>query len=210
MASLFTSSGAAARKFRYEAEVGNIGINIGVAAPMALFPFSGWKESFFGGAARPGPGRGRVLHAGKSGSRALARGLGAVVLVRARTFLTATWTLGAVLLGACAAPTPIVQTVVVEREVTAPAATPAATVVAVTPTPIGGKLTLYSCLFDPGKLAVLFETFQAQYGVEVGCLAMSSGEAPGTHPGGARQSPGRCVVRNHHQPLAHNPGLRGS
>jgi malonate-semialdehyde dehydrogenase (acetylating)/methylmalonate-semialdehyde dehydrogenase len=48
MACLFTSSGAAARKFRYEAEVGNIGINIGVAAPMAFFPFSGWKDSFFG------------------------------------------------------------------------------------------------------------------------------------------------------------------
>jgi len=48
MASLFTSSGAAARKFRYEAEVGNIGINIGVAAPMAFFPFSGWRDSFFG------------------------------------------------------------------------------------------------------------------------------------------------------------------
>lgn len=48
MSCLFTSSGAAARKFRYEAEVGNIGINIGVAAPMAFFPFSGWKESFFG------------------------------------------------------------------------------------------------------------------------------------------------------------------
>ena len=47
-ASLFTSSGAAARKFRYEVEAGNIGINIGVAAPMAFFPFSGWKESFFG------------------------------------------------------------------------------------------------------------------------------------------------------------------
>ncbi len=47
-ASLFTSSGSAARKFRYEAEAGNIGINIGVAAPMAFFPFSGWKESFFG------------------------------------------------------------------------------------------------------------------------------------------------------------------
>jgi len=42
------SSGAAARKFRYEAQAGNIGINIGVAAPMAFFPFSGWKESFFG------------------------------------------------------------------------------------------------------------------------------------------------------------------
>jgi malonate-semialdehyde dehydrogenase (acetylating) / methylmalonate-semialdehyde dehydrogenase len=47
-ASLFTSSGAAARKFRNEAQAGNIGINIGVAAPMAFFPFSGWKESFFG------------------------------------------------------------------------------------------------------------------------------------------------------------------
>lgn len=48
MACLFTSSGAAARKFRYEAQAGNIGINIGVAAPMAFFPFSGWKDSFFG------------------------------------------------------------------------------------------------------------------------------------------------------------------
>ncbi len=48
MACLFTSSGAAARKFRYEARAGNIGINIGVAAPMAFFPFSGWKGSFFG------------------------------------------------------------------------------------------------------------------------------------------------------------------
>lgn len=48
MACLFTASGAAARKFRYEAEVGNIGINIGVAAPMAFFPFSGWRDSFFG------------------------------------------------------------------------------------------------------------------------------------------------------------------
>ncbi|MGD1898774.1 MAG: CoA-acylating methylmalonate-semialdehyde dehydrogenase [Phormidesmis sp.] len=48
MACLFTNSGAAARKFRYEADAGNIGINIGVAAPMAFFPFSGWKESFYG------------------------------------------------------------------------------------------------------------------------------------------------------------------
>src|SRR5262245_18105015 len=47
-ASLFTSNGAAARRFRYEAPAGNIGINIGVAAPMAYFPFSGWKDSFFG------------------------------------------------------------------------------------------------------------------------------------------------------------------
>jgi malonate-semialdehyde dehydrogenase (acetylating)/methylmalonate-semialdehyde dehydrogenase len=47
-ASIFTSSGAAARKFRHDAQAGNIGINIGIAAPMAFFPFSGWKESFFG------------------------------------------------------------------------------------------------------------------------------------------------------------------
>jgi malonate-semialdehyde dehydrogenase (acetylating)/methylmalonate-semialdehyde dehydrogenase len=48
MACLFTQSGAAARKFRYEVLAGNVGINIGVAAPMAFFPFSGWKDSFFG------------------------------------------------------------------------------------------------------------------------------------------------------------------
>ena len=47
-ACLFTSNGASARKFRYEAEVGNVGINVGVAAPMAFFPFSGARESFFG------------------------------------------------------------------------------------------------------------------------------------------------------------------
>jgi malonate-semialdehyde dehydrogenase (acetylating) / methylmalonate-semialdehyde dehydrogenase len=47
-ASIFTSSGNAARKFRYEAPCGNIGVNIGVAAPMAYFPFSGWKGSFLG------------------------------------------------------------------------------------------------------------------------------------------------------------------
>ncbi|MEI7936284.1 MAG: CoA-acylating methylmalonate-semialdehyde dehydrogenase [Verrucomicrobiota bacterium] len=48
MACLFTSDGANARRFRYEANAGNIGINVGVAAPMAYFPFSGWGESFFG------------------------------------------------------------------------------------------------------------------------------------------------------------------
>ena len=48
MASIFTTSGAAARKFRYEVPAGNIGVNIGVAAPMAYFPFSGWRDSFFG------------------------------------------------------------------------------------------------------------------------------------------------------------------
>jgi malonate-semialdehyde dehydrogenase (acetylating)/methylmalonate-semialdehyde dehydrogenase len=47
-ASIFTSSGSIARRLRYEADCGNIGINIGIAGPMAYFPFSGWRESFFG------------------------------------------------------------------------------------------------------------------------------------------------------------------
>ncbi len=47
-ASIFTSDGAAARKFRHEAPTGNVGVNIGVAAPMAYFPFSGWRASFLG------------------------------------------------------------------------------------------------------------------------------------------------------------------
>ncbi len=46
--SIFTTSGAAARKFRNTAPTGNVGVNIGVAAPMAYFPFSGWRGSFFG------------------------------------------------------------------------------------------------------------------------------------------------------------------
>ncbi|HLF32620.1 MAG TPA: CoA-acylating methylmalonate-semialdehyde dehydrogenase [Cyclobacteriaceae bacterium] len=48
MACIFTSNGLAARTFRSQVIAGNIGINIGVAAPMAQFPFSGWKDSFFG------------------------------------------------------------------------------------------------------------------------------------------------------------------
>ena len=48
MTCIFTSSGATARQFRYEVNTGNVGINIGVAAPMAYFPFSGWNDSFFG------------------------------------------------------------------------------------------------------------------------------------------------------------------
>lgn len=47
-ASIFTNSGKYGRKFQYEVECGNIGINIGTAAPMAFFPFSGMKDSFFG------------------------------------------------------------------------------------------------------------------------------------------------------------------
>jgi len=48
MASIFTSSGRAAREFRRRANAGNIGINIGVAAPSAFFPFGGMRDSFFG------------------------------------------------------------------------------------------------------------------------------------------------------------------
>ena len=46
--SIFTESGAAARRYRSEVEVGMVGVNVGVAAPVAFFPFSGWKGSFFG------------------------------------------------------------------------------------------------------------------------------------------------------------------
>ena len=47
-ASIFTSSGRWAREFQYKVQCGNIGINIGIAAPMAFFPFGGMKDSFFG------------------------------------------------------------------------------------------------------------------------------------------------------------------
>lgn len=47
-ASIFTSNGEYAREFRKRVTVGNIGINVGIAAPMAFFPFGGWKDSFFG------------------------------------------------------------------------------------------------------------------------------------------------------------------
>lgn len=48
MAVIFTNSGHAARRFKGHAQAGMIGINVGVPAPMAVFPFSGWKDSFFG------------------------------------------------------------------------------------------------------------------------------------------------------------------
>jgi malonate-semialdehyde dehydrogenase (acetylating) / methylmalonate-semialdehyde dehydrogenase len=47
-AGIFTRDGAAARKFRREVECGMIGVNISVPAPVAYFPFTGWKDSFFG------------------------------------------------------------------------------------------------------------------------------------------------------------------
>ncbi|HZY65877.1 MAG TPA: CoA-acylating methylmalonate-semialdehyde dehydrogenase [Rubrobacteraceae bacterium] len=47
-AAIFTRDGAAARKFRREVQCGMIGVNISVPAPVAYFPFTGWKDSFFG------------------------------------------------------------------------------------------------------------------------------------------------------------------
>ena len=47
-ACIFTSDGATARRFRNEADAGNVDINVAVPAPMAFFPFSGWNDSFFG------------------------------------------------------------------------------------------------------------------------------------------------------------------
>lgn len=45
---IFTSSGKTAREYQYKVESGNVGINVGIVAPMAFFPFSGVKDSFFG------------------------------------------------------------------------------------------------------------------------------------------------------------------
>jgi malonate-semialdehyde dehydrogenase (acetylating)/methylmalonate-semialdehyde dehydrogenase len=45
---IFTTSGKAAREFRYRAGISMIGVNIGVAAPMAFFPFGGARSSFYG------------------------------------------------------------------------------------------------------------------------------------------------------------------
>lgn len=45
---VFTSSGKAARDFQYKVQSGNVGVNVGIVAPMAFFPFSGMKDSFFG------------------------------------------------------------------------------------------------------------------------------------------------------------------
>lgn len=54
-ACLFTQSGSSMRYFRENIEVGMLGVNIGVPAPMAFFPFSGWKNSFYGDLHANGP-----------------------------------------------------------------------------------------------------------------------------------------------------------
>ncbi len=53
--SIFTESGAAVRRVRHDVEAGMVGVNIGVAAPVAFFPFSGWKDSFLGDLHAHGP-----------------------------------------------------------------------------------------------------------------------------------------------------------
>jgi malonate-semialdehyde dehydrogenase (acetylating)/methylmalonate-semialdehyde dehydrogenase len=53
--SIFTESGATVRRFRHDIEAGMVGVNIGVAAPVAFFPFSGWKDSFLGDLHAHGP-----------------------------------------------------------------------------------------------------------------------------------------------------------
>jgi malonate-semialdehyde dehydrogenase (acetylating) / methylmalonate-semialdehyde dehydrogenase len=53
--SIFTESGAAVRRFKHDVDAGMVGVNIGVAAPVAFFPFSGWKDSFLGDLHAHGP-----------------------------------------------------------------------------------------------------------------------------------------------------------
>jgi malonate-semialdehyde dehydrogenase (acetylating)/methylmalonate-semialdehyde dehydrogenase len=47
-AAIFTNSGKAAREFKYRVKAGMVGVNIGVPATMAMFPFTGWDDSFYG------------------------------------------------------------------------------------------------------------------------------------------------------------------
>ena len=61
-ASIFTNSGWAARQFKMRFNAGMIGINIGVPAPMAWFPFTGWNRSFFGDLHIQGNGIDPLLH----------------------------------------------------------------------------------------------------------------------------------------------------
>ena len=47
-AAIFTNNGRAAREFKHRVKAGMVGINVGVPATMAMFPFSGWDDSFYG------------------------------------------------------------------------------------------------------------------------------------------------------------------
>ena len=69
--SIFTSSGKWAREYRYRVEPSMLGVNIGVAAPMAFFPFGGAKGSLLRRPQGPRPGRDRFLHRQEGGDHAL-------------------------------------------------------------------------------------------------------------------------------------------
>ena len=81
-------------------------------------------------------------------------------------------------LAACSRPpTPRVITEEVETEVVVTQEAEVEEFTEATPTPIGGELILYACLLDLDKLQVIFTTFNLQYGVDVSCIDMGSGEA---------------------------------
>jgi delta 1-pyrroline-5-carboxylate dehydrogenase len=60
---VFTRSGAAARIFEHEVQVGMVGINVPIPVPMAFYSFGGWKSSLFGDLPRARSRRHQVLHA---------------------------------------------------------------------------------------------------------------------------------------------------
>ena len=72
-ASIFTRSGWAARQFKQHFNAGMIGINVGVPAPMAWFPFTGWNSSFFGDLHIQGTEVDPVLHAAEDDHDPLVR-----------------------------------------------------------------------------------------------------------------------------------------
>ena len=72
-ASIFTRSGWAARQFKHHFNAGMIGINVGVPAPMAWFPFTGWNQSFFGDLHIQGTEGDPVLHAAEDDHDPLVR-----------------------------------------------------------------------------------------------------------------------------------------
>ena len=81
MACIFTTSGAAARKFRYETRVGNVGVNVGTPAPMAFFPFAGSEGQLLRRPARAGQRRDRLLHGQEGRRRTLAERVVAAILM---------------------------------------------------------------------------------------------------------------------------------
>ncbi|BBP89826.1 hypothetical protein BsIDN1_34440 [Bacillus safensis] len=70
-ACLYTDSASSIREFRENIEAGMLGVNIGVPAPMAFFPFSGWKDSFYGDLHANGTDGVEFLHKKENGHRSL-------------------------------------------------------------------------------------------------------------------------------------------